>query len=122
LYRLVYGRSPSAAELALGLEFTATTAKVSEEPQADPWRYGYGRFSEKLGHVTDFKPFPFFNGQWRGGQQEVDPYLGRMSLNQQGGNAGPNGNLAVIRRWVAPRTGKVAITGTLSYQKDSIQP
>ena len=122
MYKLVYSRAPSAAELALGLEFTATAANVPEEPGADPWQYGYGRFSEKLGQLTDFKPFPFFNGQWRGGAQENDSFLGRMSLHGQGGNAGPNGNLAVIRRWIAPRAGKVSITGTLSYQKDSIQP
>ncbi len=67
--------------------------------------------------------FPYFsNGQWRGGPQDNDPFLGRASLKARGGNAGLDSGLADIRRWVAPRDGRVSITGTLVVQANSIQP
>ena len=127
LYRLVFGRNPSAEELALGLDFVASAG----EPEAlapgglapDAWSYGYGSYSESQRLVIDFEPFPFFvNGQWKGGPQEDDPYLGRLSLHARGGNAGRDSALAVIRRWTAPRDGKVSIVATLSVQANSIQP
>ena len=71
----------------------------------------------------DFEPFPFFaNGQWRGGTQEIDPALGRASLNARGGTAGRDSALAVIRRWIAPQDGKLSISGVLSSQPNSTQP
>jgi len=134
LYRLAYGRAPGAEELALGLEFISSapppTPAGPESPrrdsavdaEEDPWRYGHGHFGEKEGRVLKFESFPYFNGQWRGGAQEVDPRLGRCSLHSQGGTTGGAGAPAVIRRWVAPRDGKVSITCTLASQAKSIQP
>jgi Protein of unknown function (DUF1553)/Protein of unknown function (DUF1549)/Planctomycete cytochrome C len=124
LYRLVYARSPSAEELALGQEFVASATPAPDESALNsPWRYGYGAYSEKLGRVVDFEPFHFFaNGQWRGGKQEIDPSLGRCSLNARGGNAGRDSSLAVIRRWIAPYDGKISISGVLSSQLNSTQP
>jgi Protein of unknown function (DUF1553)/Protein of unknown function (DUF1549)/Planctomycete cytochrome C len=122
LYRLVYGRRPSAEELSLGLTFIASLPPPSDAPATEGWQYGYGSYGERQGRVVDFEPFPFFNGHWRGGPQENDPFLGRCSLHAQGGNAGRDSSLAVIRRWIAPRDGKLSITGTLSSQAPSIQP
>ena len=48
--------------------------------------------------------------------------MGRSSLNSRGGHAGPNGDLAVIRRWIAPRGGRLAISGSVSSQLNSTQP
>ncbi|MDB5338197.1 MAG: Protein of unknown function (DUF1553)/Protein of unknown function (DUF1549)/Planctomycete, partial [Planctomycetaceae bacterium] len=137
LYRLALGRLPDSDELALGLKFISSTAS-SETPTAssgatatpptaiatppDPWRYGYGSFSEERGRVVRFVPFPFFNGQWRGGPQENDPESGRSSLHSHGGTAGRNGSVAAIRRWIAPRAGKLAISGKLEVQQNSTEP
>ncbi len=124
LYRLVYGRRPATEELALGRQFVTEAPPMPEELGAvGPWRYGHGSYSEQQGRVFDFEPFPFYvNGQWRGGQQEVDPSLGRCSLHAQGGHAGRDNSLAVIRRWIAPHDGKLSITGGLSCQSGSTQP
>jgi hypothetical protein len=146
LYRMILGRSPSAEERSLGLEFveegmrnhpssrsretsdrtltsSATSPAVSDPASLDPWRYGWGRYHESTRRVTDFEPFPFFaNNQWKGGPQETDPELGRASLNPRGGHAGPNGDLAVIRRWIAPRGGPLSISGVVSSQMNSTQP
>ncbi len=123
LYRLVFGRRPSAEELAIGLEFVAASAPAPAETASDAWRYGYGSYSETQRRVVEFEPFPFFaNGQWKGGPQEDDPYFGRLALHARGGNAGRDSSLAVIRRWIAPRDGKVSIAATLSVQPNAIQP
>ena len=123
LYRMAYGRRPSGEELALGKEFTASAPIVTDDSISDPWRYGHGRYSEKQGRVLDFESFPFFsNGQWRGGPQDSDPMLGRAGLNSRGGNAGRDSTLAVVRRWIAPRDGKLKISGVLSVQANSINP
>ena len=98
-------------------------ASVESPPLADAWRYGWGSYDERGQRVTDFEPFPLFsNNQWRGGPQEVDPALGRASLNSHGGYAGPSSELAVIRRWTAPGTGRLSITGLVSSQRNSTQP
>ena len=128
LYRLTLGRSPRAEERALGLAFVksqATEAATTNAPAppADAWRYGWGSYDEGRQRVSEFQPFPLFaNNQWKGGPLEVDPVLGRASLNSRGGFAGPDSSLAVIRRWVAPRAGCVAVTGQLSIQLNSTQP
>jgi hypothetical protein len=128
LYRIALGRGPRSDERALGLEFIKSkTVSVGLTTAggalADAWRYGTGNFSEARQRVTGFEPFPFFAGnQWKGGSQEIDPVFGRASLNQRGGFAGVSGELAVVRRWVAPRAGRVTISGALSHQLNSTQP
>ncbi|WP_020468695.1 PSD1 and planctomycete cytochrome C domain-containing protein [Zavarzinella formosa] len=123
IYRLTYGRAPSAEELSLGLAFVGTAKPVAEQPLTDAWQCGTGEFSETEKRMISFQPFTFFsNGQWKGGPQENDPAVGRASLHGRGGNAGRNGRIAVVRRWVAPRDGTVSITGVLSSQSNSLQP
>ena len=149
LYRLILGRNPSASERTLGLEFiqsqsalassaniatngaanmaatvaTNVTSKVTTNAHADLWRYGTGTYDEDRRRVTNFEPFPFVAGnQWKGGPLEIDPVLGRASLNARGGFAGPSSELATIRRWIVPRSARLAITGQLSIQLNSTQP
>ena len=149
LYRLILGRNPSAAERTLGLEFIQTqpaptssanvatnsatnvvttiaanvTTKVATNAPPDLWRYGTGSYDEDRRRVTNFEPFPFVAGnQWKGGPLEVDPVLGRASLNARGGFAGPTSELATIRRWIVPRSARLSITCQLSIQLNSTQP
>jgi hypothetical protein len=128
LYRRILGRPPSEEESGLGLAFIAAQASdapAETAPVSSPhaWRYGWGRFDEAVQRVTDFQPFPFYDGnQWKGGREENDPVLGRASLNAQGGNAGLNAERAVIRRWIAPRSGRFSLTGLLSSGAHSSKP
>ncbi|MFT5499555.1 MAG: hypothetical protein ACI9TH_004971, partial [Kiritimatiellia bacterium] len=128
LYRQILGRSPSGEERELGLAFISSQAsnapeEVDTESSVDDWRYGWGRYDEAAQRVTDFQPFPFYDGnQWKGGREENDPVLGRASLNAQGGNAGLNAERAVIRRWIAPRGGRLSLTGLLSSGANASEP
>jgi hypothetical protein len=143
LYRVILDRSPSAQERSLGLEFiksgqaetpaapapAAPAPNVSETTESaptvspDPWRYGWGSYDEARQRVTDFSPFTFVvNNQWRGGPQEDDPELGHASLHARGGHAGVDNRLAVIRRWVAPRGGRLSIEGVVNCQANSTEP
>ncbi len=122
MYRLTYGRAPSAEELSLGLAFVGPATPTADPAVADPWRYGTAAFSEAEKRVVNFQPFLFFNGRWRGGPQDNDPAVGRASLDGRGGIAGRDGRCAAVRRWVAPRDGTVSITGTVSCQSGSLQP
>ena len=134
LHRLILGRSPTAEERSLGLEFiksqpteppaaSESAAAGTTAATADPWHYGWGSYDEVTQRVTGFEPFPaFVNGQWRGGPQDSDPVLGRASLNARGGYAGPSSELTVIRRWIAPGGGRLSVTGAVSSQLNSTQP
>ena len=141
LYESTFGRLPTNEERELGLEyvrmFAATKQDVKEpvpntsaKPVAAPslvvdhsWRYGWGTYQEQQQRVTEFQPFPFFGGnQWKGSAVETDPLLGRASLNSRGGYAGPSSQLAVVRRWIAPRAGRLQITGIVSASPTSVQP
>ncbi|MSU44272.1 MAG: DUF1553 domain-containing protein [Pedosphaera sp.] len=128
LYRLILGRSPKPAERTLGLEFIQSQSAETSATNApvlptDAWRYGWGSYTETKQRVTEFQPFPLFaNNQWKGGTQEIDPELGRANLNSHGGFAGINSDIAVIRRWIAPRGGKISISGIVSAQANSAQP
>jgi hypothetical protein len=128
LYRLILGRNPSVQERSLGLKFIQTQQRAAPavaDPTlpTDPWRYGCGSYNESRKRVTDFAPFTFVaNNQWRGGPQEDDPELGRASLHGRGGHAGVSNRLAVIRRWVAPRSGRLSIEGIVNCQANSTEP
>jgi hypothetical protein len=123
LYRVAYGRPPTAEELSLGLQFIESEPPNAQAGPSQPWRYGFGSFDEKAGRVADFTPMPFFgNGLWKGGPLEIDPVLDRCSLNSRGGNAGTNRGPAVIRRWIAPQDGKASIVGSLNVQANALAP
>lgn len=128
IYRLLYGRQPTAEETALGLEFLAGksigTAAGRDTAPASPWRYGYGSIDSAAGKVTRFEPFMHFTGQrWQGGAALPDPVIGWAFLDAQGGHPGDAQHLA-IRRWIAPVDGAVSISGVLKHAEtnsDGIQ-
>ena len=127
LYRLVLGRNPVPQERALGLEFIKSQTSASPDSDtpspADPWQYGWGSYNETRQRVTEFQPLPATSGnQPKGGSPDIDPVLSRISLNARGGVAGPSSEVAAIRRWIAPRSGKVSITGSVAHQLNSSQP
>jgi mono/diheme cytochrome c family protein len=128
LYTTILGRLPTDQERELGLAYVQTTignktATVKKPVESSAWQYGTGTYDERRGAVTQFQPFPHFaNNQWRGGPAENDPMLGKASLHARGGYAGPSGQLAVIRRWTAPRSGPLKIEGVLSASPTSVLP
>lgn len=97
-------------------ELTQPLSKIYGNHQA-AWRYGFGDLDE-----TGSKPnvrlteIPHFTGQaWQGGPAIPDPVLGYVILNANGGHTGSDQKHAVIRRWIAPSDGSIAIAGKLKH-------
>jgi hypothetical protein len=118
LYRLIYGRSPTADELELGVAFlqsAATEPFGGPPPGAGPWQYGYGELDTASGRVREFHPLPHWTGSaWQAGPNLPDPQLGWVLLRADGGHPGDPAH-AVVRRWTAPRDGTAFIVGTLKH-------
>ena len=80
-----------------------------------PWQYGYGAFDTATGKVSQFTPLAHWTGSsWQAGPALPDPVLGYPLLSANGGHPDAP-ERSVIRRWVAPRDGVVAITGSLDH-------
>ena len=108
LYRHIYGRDPSAAELAdaqafvteAEFEFVSDPQAAMQLPPEDAcWKYGTGRIDQDQNDVVDFDPLPHFDGRcwW----QQADRTWQDAFLDGQGGR--PGRQMAVIRRWQAPK-------------------
>ncbi|HXX94516.1 MAG TPA: DUF1553 domain-containing protein, partial [Planctomycetota bacterium] len=116
LYRAVYGRAATSREATLGLQFLALP---SHDPQAQlpAWQYGTGSVDEATGRVRDFRPLPHYTGSaWQGGPKLPDPATGGCQLTASGGHPGQDLAHAAIRRWTAPRSGTLSISGTIAHK------
>ena len=82
------------------------------------WQLGSGKFNEETKRVDGFAQLPHWTGSaWQGGDKLPDPKLGFVFLNATGGH--PGGELAAIRRWIAPQSGTVTITGNLGHPSEN---
>jgi mono/diheme cytochrome c family protein len=127
LYRRVLSRRATPEEVQLGLRFLQSAVTEAPEPLAPPpaWRYGYGEYDVEARRLKSFQPLPHFAGQaWQVGKEFPDASKGFLRLTATGGHPGNDRQHAAIRRWVAPRDGIVAISGTLrnpSKEGDGVQ-
>ncbi len=113
---LINGRPATPDEISLGLAFINKAEGAGVADEVSPWRFGYGSYDEKLKRVTAFAPLPHWTGSaWQGGEKLPDPIHGWAILNMQGGHPGKNPDHAVIRRWISPVDGEIAIAGTLGH-------
>ena len=143
LYRLLYGRAPNADEIALGIKFILTTestentekiqakkaslsssvrsvSSVVSSSKCDDWQYGQGDYDDKAGRVKTFTPFAWFlDNEWRNSPMPGDPRQSTAFLTSKGGFTYEGKTKALIRRWVAPFDGRVAINGTLEQSFDN---
>jgi hypothetical protein len=119
LYRRVYSRDPSDAELQAALDFVASV-NTTEPPDdvVSAWHYGYGTIDAEAGRVRDFQPFPRFVNQRWGGAELPDSKLGWVHLTAGGGHPGQDQRHCAIRRWVSPLAGEIEIRGTLEHPSD----
>ncbi|HSH93981.1 MAG TPA: DUF1553 domain-containing protein, partial [Roseimicrobium sp.] len=117
MYQVAYQRQASPDEMKLAKQFLAKAANaIQAEPEKPSWQHGYGRYDEATKRVTQFTLLPnLVKGVWQGGQKLPDTKLSFTSLSAAGGHTGNNPDNQVIRRWIAPQDGVVAITGTLSH-------
>jgi hypothetical protein len=122
LYRLAYQREPTPPQLKSSLQFIEAASAAVQEEEAikkfpSPWRYGYGELDETATKTKSFAALPHFSGEaWQGGKAWPDAKLGWAQLTAAGGHAGNDLQHAVIRRWIAPIDGAVAIEGSLKHE------
>ncbi len=124
LYRTVLGRLPSDDERQLMVDFLALDTPRPEQPRApetlERWIYGYGTFDATAKTLSGFERLPkFTGGAWQGGDALPDSQLGWSTLNANGGHPGNDLNHAVSKRWIAPRDGKLRVTGKLQHKQDA---
>lgn len=124
LYRVIYGRTPNADEIRLGLQFInqqQSTSPVPISPLASPisnsaWRYGQGEYDEAAKRVKSFTPHEYFvEGHWRISPIPGDPRFISARLTEKGGLPGRGKENMAMRRWTVPFDGQVAISGLLEH-------
>ena len=88
-------------------------------PPPDQWVYATGKLSADSTLVESFSPLATFQaGQWQGSTALPDPTIGWVLLHAQGGHPG-NKNYPAIRRWIAPKTGKLEVRGKLGHGSEN---
>ena len=117
LYRLVYGRSPTSEEIAMGKDFLGAAPAGSATDQPSAWTYGVGEVDEPTGRLRSFHPFGYFTGQdWQADPFPRDPDAAEPRLDAGGGRPGSGRVGAVVRRWTSPRAGTVTIRGRFEHK------
>ena len=120
LYRRVFYRQPTGAELALAQGFLKETAGLSGASARGSWLYGYGSADPAVPRAQTFKRLPYFDPatkRYQGGRVYPHPDLSHVSLSAAGGHPGRNLDTAAIRRWVAPYDGEVSIGGEFALSR-----
>jgi len=119
LYKLVFGREPTAFELDQGLDFVSSKpgqVPSPSAPKSNVWQYGLGAYDTTRQRLKTFRPFEYFTGDaWQPIPLLPAFDLGQAHLTADGGEAADDPRLVVVRRWVAPVSGKVGINGTLRH-------
>jgi hypothetical protein len=119
LHRICFQRPPDKDELLLAKRFIETQATNQPAVESPAWQYGWGAFDKQAKRTKSFSALPHFNSySWQGGKELPDAQLGWVLLNAEGGHPGNDQQHAAIRRWVAPRDGRVAIYGELHHPED----
>lgn len=119
IYRKLFQRSPTSAELASALSFIQadTAPLILDSDHSQSWQYGCGEWDEASGRVKDFLPLPHFTGSARqGGEDWPDRTFGWAQLTATGGHPGNTRRHAVVRRWIAPAAGHYDLTSTLIHE------
>ncbi len=94
--------------------------RLSQQRNIDPreaarWQFGYGHWDLERG-VPHFTPFPYFDGQsWQISEQFPDPNLHYLRITADGGHTGSTPQQSAVRRWLAPVSGVIKITGRLKH-------
>ncbi|MFT5467717.1 MAG: hypothetical protein ACI8UO_002824 [Verrucomicrobiales bacterium] len=126
IYKSVFGREPSASELASGKSFVLGQI---DEFKIDPlrqnkqtatvWQYGHGE--------GEFKPFSHFDGKtkrWQFGAEypvKGDP-ISYAGLHQTGGHPGGGEDGPTVIRWMADDDFVVNVSGLIERKSDQGDP
>jgi hypothetical protein len=106
LYQRIFQRNPGDKEIARAAAFLAGYPQNDVVlPEANDWSYGTGDFDGQSQRVSHFQPLKFAGNKVVGN--------GGMELTKDGGQ--PAEGKPIIRRWTAPRDGKVNISAELAH-------
>ena len=115
MFQTLYQREPSAQELSMAQQYLAAQASKDEKKvvsgNAD-WSYGYGNY-DGAAKLIRFKPFTETTANAYIGGKKV----GEAFLSANGGTPTVNPKIGVIRRWTAPKDGRVFISGAIVHNQ-----
>jgi hypothetical protein len=114
LFQTLYQRSPTASEVSMAQQYLAAQAgkEVKKETGKQDWSYGFGNYDGAAKQMR-FRPFTEFAANaYIGGRKAGD-----ASLNAGGGLPTINPKTGVIRRWTAPKDGRVFISGPIVHNQ-----
>ncbi|MEW6305157.1 MAG: PSD1 and planctomycete cytochrome C domain-containing protein [Verrucomicrobiota bacterium] len=118
LYQQLFQRQPSASELSAAVDYVLRERGQEQTGEGViPWSYGIGTYDAK-GKSFGFREFPDFNNDEYGFGRNANARQGRPALTATGGRTTSNQRMAVVRRWTAPRDGKVTIEAELVHDSD----
>ncbi|MDV6031559.1 MAG: DUF1553 domain-containing protein [Phycisphaera sp. RhM] len=119
MFQRILSRQPSAGERQTCVAFLGQPPGPRER-RFDPqlaWRYGTSPANAES-RVTGFRPLAVFSGAtWQ--DQDTLPAsseLGYASIGAENGH--PGRKHAVVRRWIAPASGRVTISGMVGHRND----
>jgi hypothetical protein len=124
---------PFAPPTPLAMDHDASTAALLHFTLAAPnaaagtvrrdvpdWKYGFGQYDDGAKKIASFTPMLEWNGlQWKAGPSAPKNVGEWMSLDPLGGHAGNGAPYSVIRRWIAPADGNLAIAGSLTHAHET---
>jgi hypothetical protein len=121
-FERVLGRRPTSDEISQSKIFLATATEAYEAPidRRAVWSYGYSKLSENQDRPTDFHPLQWFQDE-RFQPNEKHPSedeFGHASISAWGGHTPNDVQTAVVRRFTAPRSGKVVIRESVRHPSD----
>ncbi len=114
-----WGRGMTPAEKTAAIAFLQSGAAEIAATGSRPWTYGFGEVDAKSGKVLNFLKYPKFTGTaWQFGDSIPHPIGSFNHLTADGGHVGPTPKTAAIRRWTAPETMAIDISGELRHASD----
>jgi len=116
LYHVILGRAPAGTEIAEAIDYVSGEKADVAAGSAATWRYGVIAAHAPAGAAV-FTPLRYFDeGNWQPASILPAPTFGNAHLSPSGGMPPDDPALAIVRRWVSPVSGTVAISGKLSHE------
>jgi hypothetical protein len=114
LYRAALQRSPTEKEMTRARAFLAAYPQHDiVEPEATTWSYGFGDYDATAKAVRTFTALTQFADKKVRGIKKDGIDVSGMELTPEGGKVAKD--RPAIRRWTAPRDGKVKIYAELTH-------
>lgn len=117
VYRKVHGRTPEAPEFKAATEFVQASIDSPPVSRDSIWQYGYGPAGRE--GQDGFVALSHWTGNsYQASDQLPDPEMRFVRATSAGGHPGENDQVSLVRRWVAPDSGRVRIRGTLKHSRE----